>query len=196
MYYYVVTSYNSDRRIRWWWKVNNKRDVEVEGQIGRARDMKEKEMMGGRTHGMDCVWTNTPHVMEWMLRRCHFFFFGIHMYLCTYCIKYVHTLTFCFWFILRSATGNPVFSEVEIWREKWERERERERHRHRQREEVTLVNTKINEVWLTILKSIVDIQKYPQWGIYTTHVQRCTCASRTYLLMRKSYIKCTKEWRI
>ena len=46
------------------------------------------------------------------------------------------------------------------------------------------------------IKKCHQIQKYPQWSIYTTHVQRCTCVGTTQVLMCKSYIECTKEWRI
>ena len=53
----------------------------------------------------------------------------------------------------------------------WEEERERERGRY-------TMNNKINGGGLTILKSIIKLRKYPQSGIYTTHVQGCTCASR------------------
>ena len=50
--------------------------------------------------------------------------------------------------------------------------------RKRERDD-TVTNTMINMGWLlTILESITKLQKYPQWGIYTTHVQGCTCGQR------------------
>ena len=47
--------------------------------------------------------------------------------------------------------------------------------RETETEELTLMNTRQDGGWLTILKSIIKLQKYLQWGIYRSHVQGCTC---------------------
>mgnify|MGYP006973825849 FL=1 len=43
----------------------------------------------------------------------------------------------------------------------------------------------------SILISIIRLQKYPQWGIYTSHVHGCTCVRRIEVQAYKSYIKWT-----
>ena len=51
----------------------------------------------------------------------------------------------------------------------WEEERERRSYTYEH---------EIKWGMIDYIKKCHQIQKYPQWGIYTTHLQGCTCASR------------------